>query len=134
MLSPSILREAFVEVHEHDVLGEFRAACQRILVDVLVAEKGMDPLELPKRRTKCCPSRSKRAIWTWRPCSKATTFSPSKTSLRNTTHYTKGKALGCLAARRAHSVSLKGFGHTSRGLSMGNTVGGPSAFSCTVPT
>jgi DNA-directed RNA polymerase len=49
------LREAFVEVHEHDVLGEFRSACQRILVDVLVAEKGMDPLEASEKADEMLP-------------------------------------------------------------------------------
>ena len=50
------LREAFVEVHEHDVLGEFRAACQRILVDVLVAEKGMDPLRAAEKADEMLPA------------------------------------------------------------------------------
>lgn len=50
------LREAFVEVHEHDVLGEFRAACQRILVDVLVAEKGMDPLDAAEKADEMLPA------------------------------------------------------------------------------
>jgi DNA-directed RNA polymerase len=49
------LREAFVEVHEHDVLGEFRAACQRILVDVLVAEEGMDPLAAAEKADEMLP-------------------------------------------------------------------------------
>lgn len=49
------LREAFVEVHEHDVLGEFRAACQRILVDVLVAEQGMDPLAAAEKADEMLP-------------------------------------------------------------------------------
>lgn len=49
------LREAFVEVHEHDVLGEFRAACQRILVDVLVTEKGMEPLEAAEKADEMLP-------------------------------------------------------------------------------
>jgi len=49
------LREAFVEVHEHDVLGEFRSACQRILVDVLVAEQGMDPLTASEKADEMLP-------------------------------------------------------------------------------
>jgi DNA-directed RNA polymerase len=49
------LREAFVEVHQHDVLGEFRAACQRVLVDALVTEKGMDPLEASEKADEMLP-------------------------------------------------------------------------------
>lgn len=41
----TLLREAFVELHSEDCLGEFRNACLSMLVDELVASKGMDPLE-----------------------------------------------------------------------------------------
>jgi len=41
----NIIRQSFVETHEVDVLGNFRAACQRVLVDHLVADEGMDVLE-----------------------------------------------------------------------------------------
>lgn len=50
------LREAFVEVHEHDVLGEFRAACQRVLVDALVTEKGMDPFDAAQKADEMLPA------------------------------------------------------------------------------
>lgn len=49
------LREAFVEVHEHDVLGEFRAACQRIIVADLVDREGIDPLEAAERADEALP-------------------------------------------------------------------------------
>lgn len=39
-----LLREAFVETHQHDILALFRNACHSVLVGVLVAE-GKDPLE-----------------------------------------------------------------------------------------
>lgn len=49
------LREAFVEVHEHDVLGEFRAACVRVLVDALVVTEGLDPLEASEKAEGMLP-------------------------------------------------------------------------------
>lgn len=49
------LREAFVEVHERDVLGDFRAACQRILVSYLVAKKGMAPFQAAERADELLP-------------------------------------------------------------------------------
>lgn len=49
------LREAFVEIHEHDVLGEFRAACQRVLVDALVVTQGLDPLEASEKADEMLP-------------------------------------------------------------------------------
>lgn len=49
------LREAFVEVHSRDVLGEFRAACQRVLVDALVAEKRMDPFDAAQKADELLP-------------------------------------------------------------------------------
>lgn len=40
------IREAFVEVHEHDLLGAYREACKRVLVDKLLADGVTpDPLE-----------------------------------------------------------------------------------------
>lgn len=51
----SFLREAFVEVHQRDVLGEFRAACQRVIVDALVSTKGMDPLEASEKADEMLP-------------------------------------------------------------------------------
>lgn len=42
------LREAFVEVHQHDVLGGFRNSCKRVLVDALVGDLGMEPEEAEK--------------------------------------------------------------------------------------
>ncbi len=50
-----LLREAFVQVHEHDVLGEFRAACARVLVDALVVSKGIDPLEAYEKAEAMLP-------------------------------------------------------------------------------
>lgn len=49
------LREAFVEVHRHDVLGEFRAACQRVMVDALVVTEGMDPFEASQKADEMLP-------------------------------------------------------------------------------
>ncbi|WP_026227624.1 DNA-directed RNA polymerase [Hoeflea sp. 108] len=43
------LREAFVATHEVDVLANFRADCQRVLVDWLVVTEGMDPLEASEK-------------------------------------------------------------------------------------
>lgn len=51
----TLLREAFIEVHRHDVLGEFRAACARVLVDALVVKNGMDPLEAFQKADKMLP-------------------------------------------------------------------------------
>lgn len=49
------LREAFVATHEVDVLGNFRAACQRVLVDWLVVEKGMEVLEASEKADAMLP-------------------------------------------------------------------------------
>lgn len=42
------LKQAFVELHEHDLLGGFRAACERVMVAAMV-EEGMDPLEASQK-------------------------------------------------------------------------------------
>lgn len=49
------LREAFVSVHEHDVLAEFRGACERVLVDALVVTKGMDPFDAAQKADEMLP-------------------------------------------------------------------------------
>jgi DNA-directed RNA polymerase len=49
------LREAFVETHENDVLGIFRSACQRVLVDWLVSEKHLDVLEAAEKADAMLP-------------------------------------------------------------------------------
>lgn len=40
-----LLRESFVHVHEHDLLGGFRAAICSVVSEVMILEKGLDPLE-----------------------------------------------------------------------------------------
>lgn len=49
------IREAFVATHEVDVLGNFRAACQRVLVDHYVTKDGMDPFEASQRADENLP-------------------------------------------------------------------------------
>ncbi|MCW2317100.1 DNA-directed RNA polymerase [Rhodoblastus acidophilus] len=39
------LREAFVELHSEDALASYRNACLAVLVDKLVADAGVDPME-----------------------------------------------------------------------------------------
>lgn len=50
----SALREAFVKTHEVDNLGNFRWACQRILVAAMV-EKGMDELDASDKADRMLP-------------------------------------------------------------------------------
>lgn len=40
-----LLRESFVHVHEHDLLGGFRAAICSVVSEVSILEKGLDPQE-----------------------------------------------------------------------------------------
>lgn len=49
------LREAFVATHSVDVLANFRAACERVLVDYLVADKGLDVLEASQKADTMLP-------------------------------------------------------------------------------
>ncbi|WP_269929978.1 DNA-directed RNA polymerase [Aminobacter sp. HY435] len=49
------LREAFVATHEVDVLANFRADCQRVLVDWLVVEEGLDPLAASEKADGMLP-------------------------------------------------------------------------------
>lgn len=49
------IREAFVEVHRVDNLGNFRASCQRVLVDHLVAERNMDPFDAAQMADEMLP-------------------------------------------------------------------------------
>lgn len=44
-----LLREAFVAIHERDLLGEFKAACVRNLVSALAVKHNMDPLAAAER-------------------------------------------------------------------------------------
>lgn len=48
-------REAFVAVHSEDLLGAFRADCQRVLVDYLVAEEGLDVLDAAEKADAMLP-------------------------------------------------------------------------------
>lgn len=43
------LREAFVETHEHDMLGEYAKACCAVKAAVLVASEGLDPMEAAEK-------------------------------------------------------------------------------------
>lgn len=49
------IRDAFVEVHEVDNLGNFRASCQRVLVDNLVTARGMDPFAASQMADEMLP-------------------------------------------------------------------------------
>lgn len=49
-------RQSFVALHSEDLLGNFRACCQRVLVDYLVAEKGMDVLDASEKADVMLPA------------------------------------------------------------------------------
>lgn len=40
-----LLRQSFVAVHQHDLLGSFKKAAVTVIEDVLIVEKGVDPLD-----------------------------------------------------------------------------------------
>lgn len=52
-----LLREAFVQTHEHDVLGMFRSACTSVIVPVLLErDSDMDPLEASEKAEELLPA------------------------------------------------------------------------------
>jgi DNA-directed RNA polymerase, mitochondrial len=51
-----LLRTAFVQTHNEDIVGMFRDACQRIMVGVLVSA-GKDPLEAAQLADEALPQR-----------------------------------------------------------------------------
>lgn len=52
----SLLREAFVWTHEHDLLGMFRECCKEVMIGPLVLKKGMDPMDAEAKADRQLPS------------------------------------------------------------------------------
>lgn len=50
-----MLRQAFVNTHQNDVLAHFRLACQRVLISALVVKNNMDPLEATEKADEMLP-------------------------------------------------------------------------------